>query len=193
MLSWSCSATRTRCCAARPGPVPVGRPGVLRRAGTAHALQALGQNLPNYASDVAGLAPQAGREQVRHEQMAHARPPAGSPGASTALSFAWRRIHGFGARRHTPGCRRPPGRSGGQRACIAATAPDQRSHGRGALGPWWRMPPGCRLDSLPAPGRRSDMGSGTCRVGYGPVRHIRGVWRTGWQAGDGNDAAVPGR
>jgi hypothetical protein len=57
----------------------------------AHTPQALGQNLPNYASDVAGLVPQTGREQVRHEQMAHARPPAGSPGASPALSFAWRR------------------------------------------------------------------------------------------------------
>jgi hypothetical protein len=75
----------------RPGPVPAGRPGVLHRAGTAHTPQALGQNLPNYASDVAGLAPQTGREQVRHEQMAHARPPAGSPRASPALSFAWRR------------------------------------------------------------------------------------------------------
>ena len=34
---------------------------------------------PLDASDAAGLAPPAGREQVRHEQAAQARPPADSP------------------------------------------------------------------------------------------------------------------
>ena len=47
-----------------------------RGAGTAHTPRALGRHLPDYASDAAGLAPQAGRGQIRHEQAAHARPPA---------------------------------------------------------------------------------------------------------------------
>ena len=41
--------------------------------------QALGRGLPRDASDAAGLAPQAGREEVRHEQAAQARPPADGP------------------------------------------------------------------------------------------------------------------
>jgi hypothetical protein len=41
---------------------------VVRRAGTAHTPQALDRNLPRHASDTPGLAPQAGRQQVRHEQ-----------------------------------------------------------------------------------------------------------------------------
>src|ERR1019366_4988896 len=57
-----------------------GRPAVARRAGTAHTPQALGLDLPDYASDAAGLAPQAGRGQIRHQQAAHARPPADRPG-----------------------------------------------------------------------------------------------------------------
>ena len=41
--------------------------------------QTLDRNLPRDASDATGLAPPAGREQVRHEQAAQARPPADSP------------------------------------------------------------------------------------------------------------------
>jgi putative transposase len=82
----------------RVGYQPASRPGVLRRAGTAHTPQRWAKNLPNYASDVAGLAPQTGREQVRHEQMAHARPAAGSPGARSLAKenplWGYRRIHG---------------------------------------------------------------------------------------------------
>jgi hypothetical protein len=52
------------------------RPGVVRRAGTAPPPQALDRDLPRHARDAAGLTPQAGREQVRHEQPAQARPPA---------------------------------------------------------------------------------------------------------------------
>ena len=47
MLSCSCSATRTRCCAATPtGSGTVGRPPVARRAGTAHTPQALAGIFP---------------------------------------------------------------------------------------------------------------------------------------------------
>jgi putative transposase len=54
-----------------------GRPGLVHRAWfTALARlepQALGRSLPRDASDAAGLAPQAGGEEVRHEQTAPAR------------------------------------------------------------------------------------------------------------------------
>src|ERR1017187_5362156 len=75
--------------ARRPGAVRAGRPGVVRRAGTAPPPQALDRRLPRDASDAAGLAPQTGGEEVRHEQAAQAWPPRRSP-VSPALSFAWR-------------------------------------------------------------------------------------------------------
>src|SRR6266566_2974968 len=65
---------------AGPGAVRAGRPGLVRRARTAHPAQALGRGLPRYASDAAGLAPQAGGGEVRHEQAAQAGTPAGKPG-----------------------------------------------------------------------------------------------------------------
>src|SRR5258708_38170177 len=55
--------------ARQPGAVRAGRPGLVRRAGAAYTAQALGRSLPRDASDAAGLAPQAGGEQVRQ------RPP----------------------------------------------------------------------------------------------------------------------
>jgi putative transposase len=48
---------------------------VVHRAGAADTSPPLGRGLSRDASDTAGLAPQAGREQVRHEQAAQARPP----------------------------------------------------------------------------------------------------------------------
>jgi hypothetical protein len=91
MLNCWCSGTRTRFCSAtRPDPVRASRPGVVRRAGTAHPPRALDRNLPDYARDAAGLAPQAGGAKVRHERAAEARPSAYSPG------------------------HRPPGRSAGE-------------------------------------------------------------------------------
>jgi hypothetical protein len=50
-----------------------GRPGLVHRLGAACTAQALGRSLPRDASDAAGLAPQAGGEEVRHEQAAQAR------------------------------------------------------------------------------------------------------------------------
>jgi hypothetical protein len=49
-----------------------GRPGLVHRLGAACTAQALGRSLPRDASDAAGLAPQAGGEEVRHEQAAQA-------------------------------------------------------------------------------------------------------------------------
>ena len=46
---------------------PAGRPGAVRRAGTAHAAQALGRSLPCLPGGAPGLVRQAGREEVRHE------------------------------------------------------------------------------------------------------------------------------
>src|SRR6266568_5057724 len=66
-----------------PGAVRAGRPGVVHRAGTAPTAQALDRHLPCDARDAAGLAPQASREEVRHEQAAQARPPADGPGHRT--------------------------------------------------------------------------------------------------------------
>ena len=60
----------------RPGALRVGRPGMVRRAGPAQTPQPLDRSLRRGASDAAGLAPQAGCEQVRHEQPAQARPAA---------------------------------------------------------------------------------------------------------------------
>src|ERR1019366_6104685 len=54
--------------ARRPDTVRAGRPGVVRRASTAPPPQPLDRNLPRDARDAPGLAPQAGREPVRHEQ-----------------------------------------------------------------------------------------------------------------------------
>src|ERR1019366_6840724 len=88
--------------ARRPGPVRAGRPGVARRAGTAYTAQALDRRLPRDASDAPGLAPQTGRQQVRHEQAAQARPAADGP-------------------EH-----RPPGRSPGPRESPVGASPDPR-------------------------------------------------------------------
>jgi hypothetical protein len=47
----------------------------------AHCLPrpALGGDLPRHCRDAAGLAPQAGGKEIRHEQAARARPAAGDP------------------------------------------------------------------------------------------------------------------
>jgi hypothetical protein len=75
MPGCSCSGTRTRCCAGKSaGTVQAGRPGVVRRAGTAPAAQALDRDLPRDACEAPGLASQTGLQQVRHEQAAQARP-----------------------------------------------------------------------------------------------------------------------
>src|ERR1022692_1167140 len=88
--------------ARRPDTVSAGRPGVVRRAGTAPPSQALDRHLPRDTSDAAGLAPQTGRQQIRHEQAAQARPPADGPG------------------------HRPPGRSPGEGESAVGTPPDPR-------------------------------------------------------------------
>ena len=56
-----------------------------------HTPQALGRDLPRDASDAAGLAPQAGREEVRHEQDGASPAARRQSGASPAWSSAWRR------------------------------------------------------------------------------------------------------
>ena len=86
----------------RPGAVRAGRPGLVRGPGAAYTAQALGRSLPRDASDTAGLAPQTGGEEVRHEQAAQARAPADSPG-------------------HRP-ARRPPGEG----ESAVGTPPDPR-------------------------------------------------------------------
>jgi hypothetical protein len=87
---------------------------VVRRAGTAHPPQALDRNLPDYARDAAGLAPQTGGAKVRHERAGKTRPSANSPG------------------------HRPPGRSAGEGESTVGTPPDPRRtgetrHHRGAV------------------------------------------------------------
>jgi putative transposase len=57
-----------------------GRPGVVRRAGTAPAAQALDRDLPRDAGDAPGLAPQARRQQVRHERAVQPGRPPTAPG-----------------------------------------------------------------------------------------------------------------
>ena len=54
-------------------------PGVVRRVGPASSPQALDRYLPRDASNAPGLAPQAGREEVRHQQPTQAWPSANSP------------------------------------------------------------------------------------------------------------------
>jgi len=83
----------------RYGP---GRPGLIRRRRAVHAAQAQGGRLPRYDSNSHGLAPQAGREEVQHQQSAQARPransperraPRHSPGKGESAR-GYRRIHG---------------------------------------------------------------------------------------------------
>jgi hypothetical protein len=86
----------------RPGALRAGRPGVVRRAGMAPTAQGLGRDLPRDASDAAGLAPQAGREQVRHSNRRKPGCPPTVPGiARLVVRLAkenplsgHRRIHG---------------------------------------------------------------------------------------------------
>jgi hypothetical protein len=73
-----------------PGTVRAGRPGLARRAGTAHTPQALDRDLLRDARDAPGLAPQTGREQVRRGRPAQARPPAEIPGRNLALTLGER-------------------------------------------------------------------------------------------------------
>src|SRR5450755_1437833 len=80
MLSCWCSATRTRCCAAMSAGCGTSRlTSVVRRAGLARPPQAQGRDLPGNARDAAGLAPQAGRDEIRHEETAQARTAADWP------------------------------------------------------------------------------------------------------------------
>ena len=81
MLSCWCSGMRTRYCGGRPAGCGTSRltgPGSPRWHGSYHA--SAGVSLPRDDSDAPGLAPQAGGEEVRHEQAAHAGTPAGKPG-----------------------------------------------------------------------------------------------------------------
>src|SRR5450631_2001317 len=57
----------------RPGPVRAHRPGLVRFAGPVHPAAAVGRGLPGDTRDTAGLAPQAGRTEVRHQHTAQAR------------------------------------------------------------------------------------------------------------------------
>ena len=67
----------TQVSAPRPAaPAPTWKQFLVRRAGAACTAQALGRSLPRDASDAAGLAAQAGGEEVRREQAAQARTPA---------------------------------------------------------------------------------------------------------------------
>src|SRR5690349_11471738 len=63
------SATRDR----RPGAVRARRPGLVRCAGPVHPAAAVGRGLPGDTRDTAGLAPQTGRTEVRHEHAAPTR------------------------------------------------------------------------------------------------------------------------
>ena len=63
----------------RPGAVRTGGPGLVCRAGTSCVTRALVRSVPCHARDAPGLAPQAGREEVRHKRAAQARPPSGHP------------------------------------------------------------------------------------------------------------------
>ena len=75
---------------------------MVRCAGAADTPKALGRHLPGYASDSAGLAPQAGCEKGRHKQAAQARPPANGsehrpprrPHGEENPLRGYRRIHG---------------------------------------------------------------------------------------------------
>ena len=71
------------------GAVRASRPGLVHRAHAVHPAAALDRGLSGDARDAAGLAPQARRQEVRHEQPAPARPPGDGP-------------------QHRPACR-PPG------------------------------------------------------------------------------------
>ena len=63
----------------RPGPVRARRPGPVRCAGPVHPAAAVGRNLPSDIRDTAGLAPQTGRAEARHEHTAQARTAADGP------------------------------------------------------------------------------------------------------------------
>ena len=127
----------------RPGAIRAGRPGVVRRAGAAPSPQALDRNLSRGARDAAGLAPQAGRDYVRHEQAAQARssadgrehrPPCRSAGeGESAVGIPpdprrtdqarprRRAVHSEGnhaCRRHRSGSRAGRARPGGARATV---------------------------------------------------------------------------
>jgi hypothetical protein len=75
-----CSGTRTRCCAgtlAAFGTSQPTGPGSPRSCGSSRG--GAGPGLSGDARDAAGLAPQAGRQEIRHEHPAPSRPPADSP------------------------------------------------------------------------------------------------------------------
>jgi hypothetical protein len=93
---------RTRYCGTPAGygtSRPTGPSSPPRRS---YIAQALGRSLPRDASDAAGLAPQTGGEEVRHEQAAKARAPADDP-------------------EHRPACRPP-----GEGESAVGTPPDPR-------------------------------------------------------------------
>jgi hypothetical protein len=61
----------------RPCPVRARRPGLVHCAGPVHPAAAMGRSLPGDTRDTAGLAPQTGRAEVRHQHAPPGRPPAG--------------------------------------------------------------------------------------------------------------------
>ena len=78
-------------------------PGLVRRARTNCATPALGRGIPCHARDVAGLAPQAGGEEVRHERAAQARPSSGHARYQAAGAARLARKNSLWGHRRTQG------------------------------------------------------------------------------------------